>query len=467
MSEQKTAKKGWVPDSGSPEPGRKKGRFNPIDFGYECWRTLCRHRLDNTGLTKSQVMFTNFFLHIQPVKVHRRTLMFKTTAGLGLISLYLFLILAATGVLIMFHYVPSVTPGPDGLPDAYQRMLNLRSNVFWGVFIRNLHRWAAHAMVVAVFLHMLRVFFTGAYKAPRQFNWVVGSVLALLTIFMSYTGYLLPWDQLAYWGVKVGTEIARIAPGGALIRSILLGDTEVGGEALLRFYVLHVAVLPIVLGIGIGIHLWRVRKDGGLARPADTANEKLIPLEECGYAKNNSVYNEARSYQLVEVVKGVEPKVDEEVEQMVFTWPKLVVREVIVFALTLGIVSAAALLVDAPLEGPADPALPTNPAKAPWYFLGLQELVSYHAFIGGVVIPGLLVHLMIAYPYLEMFIERFLGLKDRGGVGVWFAKERWLENLIVLSLFASMAVLIIIGTFFRGANWEFVYPWQLGAPGGH
>ena len=467
MSEKKSAKKEWIPEGDGAGPGRKGGRFNPFDFAYECWRTLCRHRLDNTGLTKSQVMFTNFFLHIQPVKVHRRTLAFKTTGALGLISLYLFLILSASGVLIMFHYVPSLTPGPEGLPDAYQRMLNLRSNVFWGEFVRNIHRWAAHAMVAAVFLHLLRVFLTGAYKAPRQFNWVVGCVLALLTVFLSYTGYLLPWDQLAYWGVKVGTEIARIAPGGALIRNLLLGDTEVGGEALLRFYVLHVAVLPLVLGGGIGLHLWRVRKDGGLARPADTTNEKLIPQAECGYTKNNSVYKEARSYQLVEVVQGVEPKVDEEVDKMVFAWPKLVVREVIVFAFTLGIVAVAALLYDAPLEGPANPALPTNPAKAPWYFLGLQELVSYHGIIGGVVIPGLLVHLMIAYPYLEMFVERLFGIKERGGAGVWFAKERWLENLIVLSLFGAMVGLIIIGTFFRGANWEFVYPWQLGLPGGH
>ncbi|MCP4644748.1 MAG: hypothetical protein GY851_30180, partial [bacterium] len=117
MSEQKSAKKEWIPDGGGTGPGRKGGRFNPIEFAYECWRTLCRHRLDNTGLTKSQVIFSNFFLHIQPVKVHRRTLALKTTGALGLISLYLFLILAVTGVLIMFHYVPSLTPGPDGLPD--------------------------------------------------------------------------------------------------------------------------------------------------------------------------------------------------------------------------------------------------------------------------------------------------------------------------------------------------------------
>ena len=467
MADKNAVKKEWIPGSDKSGSKDKQAKFNPLSFLNECWRSFCRHDLDNTGLTKSKIIFSNFLLHIQPVKVHRRSLMFKTTGGLGLIALYLFIILSASGVLIMFHYVPAVTTGADGLPDAYQRMLNLRSNVFWGVFIRNIHRWSAHAMVAVVFLHMLRVFLTGAYKAPRQFNWVIGCALAGLTILLSYTGYLLPWDQLAYWGVKVGTEIARIAPGGAIIRNLLLGDTDVGGEALLRFYVLHVAVLPLAISGGIGLHLWRVRKDGGLARPADTSGENLIPVADCGYAKNNSVYNNARSYQLVEIVKGVEPKVDEEVDQMVFTWPKMIVRELIVFAFTLGIMSLVSVLFDAPLEGPANPALPTNPAKAPWYFLGLQELVSYHAFIGGVLIPGLLAHLVIAYPYIELFVERLFGIPDRGGVGVWFAKERWLENLFMISIFVSMIVLIIIGTYFRGANWEFMYPWELGSGGGH
>lgn len=467
MSRKRPGSKEWIP-TGEPDGVKADGgRFNPMAFAYECWRTLCRHSLDNTGLTKSKIVFTNFLLHIQPVKVHRRSLKFATTLGLGLITLFLFAILTATGLLIMFHYVPSVTTGPEGLPDAYQRMLNLRSNVFWGVFVRNLHRWSAHAMVVAVFAHMLRVFLTGAYKAPRQFNWVVGGVLALLTVLLSYTGYLLPWDQLAYWGVKVGTEIAKIAPGGALIRAVLLGDNEVGGEALLRFYVLHVAILPMVLSGGIGLHLWRIRKDGGLARPADTSHEKAIPLEECGISKNNSVYEKARSYQLVEVVKGVEPKVDEEVDQMVFTWPKMVVRESIVLALTVAFMCLVSVLFNAPLEGPADPAVPTNPAKAPWYFLGLQELVSYSAFIGGVAVPGLLAGFVLAFPYLEMLVERMFRIKDRGGVGVWFARERWLENLMMLGIFGSMIVLIIIGTYFRGENWAFVFPWDMGSSGGH
>ncbi len=292
-------------------------------FGDKLYYSFFRHRMDNTGLTKSKIMFSNLLLHIQPVKIHKRTVKFKTTMGLGLITFYLFLLLAATGILLMFHYVPSTAIGPDGLPDAYSRMVNLRSNVFWGDFLRNMHRWSAHGMVAFVALHMLRVYLAGAHRGGREFNWVVGCILGLLTVFLSYTGYLLPWDQLAFWGVKVGTEIAKIAPGGALIRAVLLGDTDVGAEALIRFYVLHVAVLPGVMGFLIAVHFFRIRKDGGLARPADTSGEKQIPDEEFGEVKNNSVFKSARSYKLVEIVKGNEPKVNEEVDPIGFEHVRL------------------------------------------------------------------------------------------------------------------------------------------------
>lgn len=437
-----------------------------ITFILLTWDSVFRHRFDGTGLTRAKIMFSNFFLHTQPVKVHRRSLQFKTTLGLGLIAIYLFGILTITGVLIMFHYVPSVTAGADGLPDAYQRMLNLRSNVFWGTFIRNLHRWCAHAMVLIVALHMLRVFLTGSYLRPREFNWVIGCILGLCTVLLSYTGYLLPWDQLAYWGVKVGTEIAKVAPGGGIIRNMLLGDTDVGGEALLRFYVLHVAVLPGITMLLLGLHMWRIRKDGGLARPADCSGENLIPLNECAPAANNSVYHHTRSYQLVEVVKGGAPKVDEEVEEMVFAWPKLIIREIIVLFLVVVIMSALSIAFNAPLEGPANPNLPTNPSKAPWYFLGLQELVSYEAFIGGVAIPGALVGFVMLFPYIENFLLVMFGLPLRREAGVWFARERWLENLIFIGIYVAMFGLIIVGTYFRGPNWAFVYPW-LPVTGGH
>ncbi len=226
------------------------------------WRSIFRSPpLPRTELERSQSVAANFFFHIHSSKVYERTLKARTTLGLGLITLYTFIILALTGVVLMFYYVPS----PE---QAFQRMLDLRGVVVYGAFLRALHRWSAHAMVAMAIAHMMRVYLTGAHKAPREFNWIIGVFLLLVTLFLSFTGYLLPWDQLAYWAIMVGTSIAGYAPVvGEQMRFFLLGDDAVGREALLRFYVLHVAVLPIVLVTLIGVHFWRIRKDGGLARP--------------------------------------------------------------------------------------------------------------------------------------------------------------------------------------------------------
>src|SRR6516162_8651577 len=233
----------------------------PAPLGQSIWQSVFRNPWPSTDLERSSTSFTNFFLHIHPVKVHRNTLRPIYTLGLGLISFFLFLILVVTGVLLMFYYVPSTT-------QAYDRMLDLRGTVAFGTFLRNMHRWSAHGMVAIVFLHMCRVFFTGSYKKPREFNWVLGVVLFLVTLFLSFTGYLLPWDQLAFWAITVGTSIAGYAPVvGQDIRFLLLGDATVGQEALLRFYVLHVVVLPLALTLLVAIHFWRIRKDGGLAKP--------------------------------------------------------------------------------------------------------------------------------------------------------------------------------------------------------
>ena len=175
--------------------------------------------------------------------------------------------LIATGMLLMFYYHPSV-------PQAYRDMKELAFVVENGLFLRNLHRWAAHLMVFAAFLHMLRVFYHRAYRPPRQFNWVVGVVLLLVDAALSYTGYLLPWDQLAFWGVSVGTNMAqgsaadrRADPVPAARRARRLGN------ALLRFYVLHCVVLPVALLLLLSVHIWRVRKDGGVQGPPEEADD--------------------------------------------------------------------------------------------------------------------------------------------------------------------------------------------------
>ncbi len=228
-------------------------------FQSRVWRSVFRHGWPDNPLDRSLTMTSNVFLHLHPVKVSRRSLRWSYSFGLGIISVILFGVLIWTGVLLMFYYVPSVER-------AYPTLKDIQLSVPLGQFTRNMHRWSAHGMVLVVILHLVRVFYTGAYKPPREFNWVVGVVLLLLTLGASFTGYLLPWDQLAYWAITVGTNIAGYAPvAGPAARAVLLGGPEVGQNALIRFYTLHVAALPVLLTLLISLHLWRVRKDGGLA----------------------------------------------------------------------------------------------------------------------------------------------------------------------------------------------------------
>jgi quinol-cytochrome oxidoreductase complex cytochrome b subunit len=215
---------------------------------------------------QAATVFGNLFLHLHPVRVHVNALRPSYTLGLGLISFFLFLILVVSGILVMFYYTPSTEL-------AYRNMKDLQFAVSFGIVLRNVHRWSAHAMVAMVFLHMCRVFYTGAYKAPREFNWVIGVCLLLVTLFLSFTGYLLPWDQLAFWAITVGSNIASYMPLiGDKIRFLMLGGNEVGQMALLRFYVMHVALLPLVAIVLVGVHFWRIRKDGGLSRPIEDEN---------------------------------------------------------------------------------------------------------------------------------------------------------------------------------------------------
>ncbi|MDD5543562.1 MAG: cytochrome b N-terminal domain-containing protein [Acidobacteriia bacterium] len=222
------------------------------------WQSLFRRGPARTNRTRSVAVFGNIFLHLLPVKVRDASLRVRATYYLGSITFFLFVILTVTGVLLMLYYHPAV-------PEAYQDMKDLRFVVSSGVFLRNLHRLAAQAMVVFVFWHMFHVFYRGGYKPPRQFNWVVGVGLLLLTLFLSYTGYLLPWDQLAFWAITVGTNIISYVPIlGQPMRFLLLGGHGIGENALLRFYVLHIVILPLFAIILIAVHFWRVQKDGGI-----------------------------------------------------------------------------------------------------------------------------------------------------------------------------------------------------------
>ena len=225
------------------------------------WRSIVRHGFPDSNRNRSLTIFSNLFLHIHPVKVRQRAIAFTRTFYLGGLSAACFFILTVTGILLMFYYRPAV-------PHAYEDMKDLEFVVSAGTFLRNLHRWSAHAMVALVFLHMTLTFFRGAYRPPREFNWVVGVFLFIVTILLSYTGYLLPWDQLAYWAVTVGTNMANATPVvGNEIKLLLLGGHTIDGSALLRFYVLHCVLLPVLLAMGVAVHVWRIRKDGGIHLP--------------------------------------------------------------------------------------------------------------------------------------------------------------------------------------------------------
>ena len=225
------------------------------------WRSLFRQPYPTTSRTRALAVMNNVFLHLHPVRVKKHAVRYTYTFCLGGISFFLFLALTITGVYLMFFYVPSVQR-------AYQDIQTISNSVAFGDLIRNMHRWAAHLMVLTVFLHMIRVFYHGAYKPPREFNWAIGVLLLFSTLWLSFTGYLLPWDQIAFWAITVGTQMATYAP---LLNTessfILLGGIEVGQNTLLRFYVLHVIALPLIAAILMIVHFWRIRKDGGISGP--------------------------------------------------------------------------------------------------------------------------------------------------------------------------------------------------------
>ena len=384
---------------------------------------------------ESQATFHNLFLHIHSVRVHLRTLSPSLTCGLGLITTASFVITLITGVLLMVYYKPSTDL-------AYQSIKDIHFTVSTGRFIRNIHRWAAQLMVLAVLLHMARVFFTASYKKPREFNWLVGLGLLVITLALSFTGYLLPWDQLAYWAITIGSNIAnspreftdalgmtKLFDPGGLQKRLLLGANYVGQDALIRFYVLHVFILPLALVTLMSVHFWRIRKDGGLARPEDPMGG---PAEWGGERRTVFQPLATKTYGLMALVKGQRPPVNRGPENTVMSWPHLFWAELSVFMVTVAITLILAFYWDAPLKELANPAIPENPAKAPWYFLGIQELVSYSAFTGGLLIPVIVVVGLALIPFLD---------RRPGGEGEWFG-SRGEKPVFWTSFFFALAVTV-------------------------
>jgi len=250
----------------------------------QLYKSVFRVKHDDTPRSRSLSVISNVFLHLHPARINRDAVRYSYTWGMGGISFYLFIVLTFTGILLMFYYHPSKV-------QAFRDVLYLEHDVPFGKLLRNMHRWAAHLMIITVWLHMFRVYLTGSYKRPREFNWCVGVILLVLTQLLSFTGYLLPDDQLGFWAVTVGTNMARASPmlghEGPLgpefgmtpfndVRFALLGGSIVDSNALLRAYIWHCVAIPVVASTFMIVHFWRVRKDGGISGPAPMMLEKEI-----------------------------------------------------------------------------------------------------------------------------------------------------------------------------------------------
>ena len=391
------------------------------------WKSIFRHDFTDTPKTRIQRIFGNVFLHLHPVRTAKDAIRVTYTWGLGGLSFYLFLVLTVTGILLMFYYRPASVL-------AYQDMKDLSFAVTLGGLLRNLHRWSAHLMVVVVILHMVRVFLTGAYKPPREYNWVVGVMLLVMTLFLSYTGYLLPWDQLALWAVTVGAQMAANSPilgnegpfrlpfitASNDARFMLIGGTVINDATLIRFYVLHCIAVPFLFSIFVCVHLWRVRKDS--------------------FSKQTG------------------EKVD--------VWPHLVSREFLAALLVTAILLVWSLMMNAPLEAEANLNVTPNPSKAPWYFVGLQELLVYFdPWIAGVVLPSLIIIGLIAIPYVDTNPNGVgywakMKWKKFGPLPIWYPQERPFAVSVFMLGVIMWFVLIFIGTYCRGPNWEWYAPWE-------
>ncbi len=360
------------------------------------WRSIRREPLwpsDERG--RMRVVMNDLLLHLHPPRVPAAAIRFTYTYGLGGLAVLLIVVQVFTGVLLTFAYVPS----PE---EAYQSLVALQTEVWFGQIVRNLHHWSGNLLLVVAGLHLLRVFYTSAFHTPREFNWELGLSLLALVAVSNFTGYLLPWDQLSYWAVTVGTSLLGYIPLiGESIKRLLLGGPEVGATTLSNFYSLHVLVIPLVMLVIVSFHIWRVRKDR-FSLPRRLDEGKVQPVK------------------------------------MVTTIPHLVSIELLFALVVMALLLVWSAWVDAPLLQAANPGHPPNPAKAAWYFMGIQELLlHFHPTFGAVIIPALLVGGLIALPYLPM---------DGDYTGIWFGSRRG-RRLVALSLplgvFTTVALVLL------------------------
>jgi quinol-cytochrome oxidoreductase complex cytochrome b subunit len=354
--------------------------------------------------------------------------------------------------------------------------------------VRAVHHWSANLLVLVALFHMLRVFLTGGFHGPRQFNWVVGLLLLFCILVSNFTGYLLPWDQLSYWAVTICTAMLGYVPGiGEWAQGVIRGGPEIGRATMIGFYTVHTSVVPVLLIALMAWHFWRVRKAGGVVIPRDPGDD---PGQKPDY---------------------------------VLFLPNLLLRETAVALVLVAFVVVVSVLFPAPLGAPANPGMSPNPAKAPWYFLGFQELLfHFHPAFAVFVIPLLAAAAIVALPYVrydsDLAGNWFLSPKGRRMAGVaavaavavtpvWIGLDElvidlgaWLPNLpgaitnglvpfavllaavaafyafvkrrfdasnneaiqaLFVLLLVAFGVLTATGLWFRGEGMALTWPWKL------
>jgi len=332
----------------------------------------------------------SLILHLRPVRVPARAIKFTHTFGLGGMSLVLILLLMFTGVLMMFTYEPSAER-------AWQSVVSFQQEYLFGSLIRGVHHWSANLLMVVALLHLLRVFLTGGFHGRRRSNWLIGLGILFFMLLSGFTGYLLPWDQTAYWAVTICTEMLGQVPGiGTALQRAVIGGSEIGSATIINFYALHVAVTPLALLFLMNWHFWRIRMAGGVVLPTVSMDNPRVAF---------------RTVPLI---------------------PDLLLREVAVALILIALVIVTAILFAAPLGDAANPGVSPNPAKAPWYFLGFQELlIHFDAMFAVLIIPGLVATALVLVPYLPYDAELS---------GDWFLTSKGRRMAIVAAITALVFV---------------------------
>ena len=338
-------------------------------------------------------MRPNFFHHLHPPTIPARQARLRYTLAAGGLAVFLSLILLVTGLLEMFYYIPT----PNQAAASIQTLAFL---VPYGGLVRNLHYWSAQFLVIVSILHLLRVILTGAYAPPRRFNYLLGMGLLVLAILLDFTGYVLRWDEGIRWALVTGTNLVKSIPlvGNALY-TILVGGSQPGPATLIRFYGWHIFGLSLAAGILVAWHIFRVRRDGGIAVPPP-------PLRE---------------------------------DQARITRFELVRREVLAMLLTATALLLLSAFVPAPLAAPITASAPASEtARAPWFFLWVQQILKLGSpFLWGVIVP-------LATLMLISFIPYLFPKPVKAELGHWFPKSNRLAQAVAMIILLTIIILTLL-----------------------